>query len=440
MSSPSNKDRGAGARRRLARVPAAADPEVLAVVAELARRLDVRSTDIAREMAVMMAHEIDQLDDDANLIEMLEASVQGNVTTIIHVLANDIPIDHLQPTTAAVEYALRLAQRDVPSNSLVRAYHMGQGDLMRICHDEVSALDISARLTLAVLKHVSDVVYSYIDWITLYVFDAYEQERSRWINAQGNLHSAAIHALLSGSGGDTATFEAETGYRLDQNHLAVVAWSTSDADVLGFNALDRLVRDLGAAAGADKSVIVTAIDRRTVWAWLPFGRRVPTPDLESLAASVPLDGGSRVAIGLPGSGVDGFKRSHQQARAAYSVAAVPDTPSRPVVSFGDRGVAVVSLLSENLDSTMSWVWEVLGPLAEDTSSAAILRTTLSVYFAHGESHLHTANYMNLHRNTVKYRINKALSDPVTAGRDKLDLALALQVCELLGRSVLRPSA
>ena len=83
--------------------------------------------------------------------------------------------------------------------------------------------------------------------------------------------------------------------------------------------------------------------------------------------------------------------------------------------------------------------EVLGPLAEDTPSAASLRTTLSVYFAHGESHLHTANHMNLHRNTVKYRINKALGDPVAAGRDKLDLALALQVCELLGRSVLRPA-
>ena len=219
--------------RRLARVPAAAEPEVLAVVAELARRLDERSADIAREMAFMMAHEIDQLDADAKLLEMLEASVQGNITTIIHVLANDIPIDHLQPTTAAVEYALRLAQRDVPSNSLVRAYHMGQGDLMRICHDEISTLDIPARLTLAVLKHTSDVVYSYIDWITLYVFDAYERERSRWMAAQGNLHSAAIHALLSGANADTAAFEAETGYRLGQNHVALVVWSTWDADVMG---------------------------------------------------------------------------------------------------------------------------------------------------------------------------------------------------------------
>ena len=92
---------------------------------------------------------------------------------------------------------------------------------------------------------------------------------------------------------------------------------------MGINTLDRLVRDLGAAAGADKPPIITAIDRRTVWAWLPFGRRVPAPDPEVLATAVPLDGGARVAIGLPGSGVDGFKRSHEQATAAYSVACRP---------------------------------------------------------------------------------------------------------------------
>src|SRR3546814_4516847 len=62
---------------------------------------------------------------------------------------------------------------------------------------------------------------------------------------------------------------------------------------MGINTLDRLVRDLGAAAGADKPPIITAIDRRTVWAWLPIGRRVPAPDPEFLAAAVPLDGGAR---------------------------------------------------------------------------------------------------------------------------------------------------
>jgi DNA-binding PucR family transcriptional regulator len=83
------------------------------------------------------------------------------------------------------------------------------------------------------------------------------------------------------------------------------------------------------------------------------------------------------------------------------------------------------------------VWEVLGPLAENTDQAATLRTTLSTYFATGESHLHTAQQMNLHRNTVKYRITKALGDPATGTHSKLDLALALQVCEFLGPTVLK---
>jgi DNA-binding PucR family transcriptional regulator len=54
-----------------------------------------------------------------------------------------------------------------------------------------------------------------------------------------------------------------------------------------------------------------------------------------------------------------------------------------------------------------------------------------VYFATRESHLHTAERLNLHRNTVKYRVGKALAE-VPADRDRLDLALALTVCEFLG--------
>ena len=129
----------------------------------------------------------------------------------------------------------------------------------------------------------------------------------------------------------------------------------------------------------------------------------------------------------------------EQARAAYSIAMVQSASHRRVIGFGDRGVAVVSLLARNLDAARAWVGEVLGPLADDTEQAAMLRATLSTYFATGESHLHTAERMNLHRNTVKYRVGKALGDPTRAPatHDKLDVALALQACEYLGSSVLR---
>ncbi|GAA4481747.1 PucR family transcriptional regulator [Rhodococcus olei] len=421
-----------------ASVPVSADDEVRAIVVAIAHDLDARKTEITRSMSALLAREIDQLDADPKLVELLEASVAGNVATIIHVLANDIPVDHLQPTTAAVEYALRLAQRDVPSHSLVRAYHMGQDVLLRTCHDAVTALDLPTRLSLDVVRYISDVAYRYIDWITLYVFDTYERERRRWIGAQADVHSSAIRALLAGAADDPAPFESATGYRLSRTHVAMIVWSTDDAADL--RALDRCVRGLAARLGAAGPPILTAVDRQTLWAWLPFDREAPAVASAEVVATGAVPAGVRVALGMPTPGRTGFRRSHQQALAAYSVATMPGSGTRPVVGFGDRGVAVVSLLAENPDSTRAWVWEVLGPLAEDTEQAATLRATLSTYFATGESHLHTAQRMNLHRNTVKYRIAKALGDPAAGPgtHSKLDLALALQVCEYLGAKVLRP--
>ncbi|MDN5757350.1 MAG: helix-turn-helix domain-containing protein [Tomitella sp.] len=414
-----------------------ADTEVLAVVADIARTLSDRESEIVRGMTALLAHEIDELDDDPILVALLESSVHSNVSTIIHVLANDIPVDHLQPTTAAVEYALRLAQRDVPSNSLVRAYHMGQNDMMRLCFDEVQHLTVGPPLALAVLKHISDVVYSYIDWITLFVFDAYEEERCRWIGARGNVHSSAIHTLLAATDETTDAFEREPGYVVEQMHLALILWSTAPDSATTLNVLDTTARKTASRLRAAGPPIITAIDRRTVWAWIPFGVRRTVFDTAELSRSVDLDAVTRLAFGLPASGIQGFRRTHEQARAAYSVATVPDTPTRSIIGFGDKGVAVVSLLAQDLDSTKSWVWEVLGTLAEDTENAAMLRTTLSTYFATSESHLHTAQQLNLHRNTVKYRINKALASH-SASQDKLDLALALRVCEFLGARVLKP--
>lgn len=415
--------------------PPTVDAEVRRVVAELARRFDEQERDITRVMSTIMAREIAQLDEDPLLVELLEASVHGNITTIIHVFANDIPVEHVQPTTAAVEYALRLAQRDISSYSLVRAYHLGQNEFMRLCLDEVRSLELPPEVALGVVEHVSGVVSRYIDRITLHVFDAYEQERQRWSAVSGNVHSVLIHGLVDGSDVDVPAFEAETRYRLDRQHVALIAWSVAQSADGALSPLDGLVRAVAKEFGCVSSPLLTAIDRRTVWAWLPFARR-PVIDTAALTAVV-AGSAVRVAMGLPGQGPAGFRRSHEQARAAYSIAT--NTATRPVVGYGDRGVAVVSLLASNLDATRAWVREVLGPLADDTEQAAMLRVTLSTYFATGESHLHTAERLNLHRNTVKYRINKALGDPTRAPatHDKLDIALALQVCEFLGAAVLR---
>src|SRR4051812_10892248 len=168
------------------------------VVAETARRLDADQPQLVRAMSDLLGREIDELDSDPRLMELLVASVDGNTKTIIHILANDIPVRNLRPTTAAVEYALRLAQRGIPAASLIRAYHMGQDSFRQRAFVEVQRGDHPAELRLLAMDRISAVLHRYIDWITQYLIGEYEQERARWQSSRDTVRSSLIHSVVDG--------------------------------------------------------------------------------------------------------------------------------------------------------------------------------------------------------------------------------------------------
>jgi len=145
---------------------------------------------------------------------------------------------------------------------------------------------------------------------------------------------------------------------------------------------------------------------------------------------------AQASLGLSGAGIAGFRRTHAQAQAARRVA-VSAGEGAAAISFGDEGVAITSLLANDLESTSAWAVEVLGGLAVDNENTRALRETLRVFFLTGESYTDTAVLMNLHRNTVRYRVSKALEQGATAiGTNRVDLAVALNVCHFLGPAVL----
>src|SRR3954465_14413310 len=75
---------------------------------------------------------IPELRGDDAVVNLLAASVEANVATLLHVLEHGIVPESVGVPAAAVEYACRLAQgdgplprpapRDVPLHALVRAY------------------------------------------------------------------------------------------------------------------------------------------------------------------------------------------------------------------------------------------------------------------------------------------------------------------------------
>ena len=114
-----------------------ADVDVGRFVAEIAARLHHRLADVSTVHPASLEDEIPELRGDARLIELLGASVEGNVDTLLHALRHDIAVERVEAPTAALEYARRLAQHGVPVNALVRAYRLGQRRMNELVFREV---------------------------------------------------------------------------------------------------------------------------------------------------------------------------------------------------------------------------------------------------------------------------------------------------------------
>lgn len=376
---------------------------------------------------------IRELDGDEVMQRLLRASVSANVHAILDMLADDRPVQEIEPTPDAVAYALRLAQHGVPGNALVRAYTLGKDWFVQQLIEEVQALGCPPAAQFAVVQTMSAAAGDYIDWMSQLVYEVYERERDRWLRVEGTVRATVIHDVLTNGTTNGRDFFAATGYRLTGHHLGLVVWADeSNNSPEDHRRLNAAAARFGALLGSSGQPLVTAVDVSTAWAWLPM----PASSTGSpvLSPTVAEEHGVRVALGLVGHGLEGFRHSHFQATAARSVAAAS---GRSVVGYGDEGVALTAMLSADLPALRSWVHAVLGPLAQDTESVQVLRETLRVFFACRESPSETAAAMNLHRNSVRYRLGRAAeltSGWVTPAR--ADLATALNVCHYIGSAVL----
>lgn len=416
-----------------------------ALVTQVAGTLLARAGEVVDSMSRAIDEAIDDLG-DAELRRMLEASIEGNVATILQMLGNQIPLEHVSTPTAANEYAVRLARTDVPGAALRRAYHIGTDDLLAHVFAEIERLDAPAELKLPLLHHISGWLHRYVDWVTREVLELFETERRALVGRDATHVSQLVQRVVEREPVDHDNFARVTGHRLDQQHLAAVAW-VDDANP-GVDHVERL-RDLAGPLARTlelKPPLATPADRSTLWFWFGLGPMVGpgsgrVPDvpgrLARLEQALADAGGVRVAFGSVEAQVGGFRRSLEQAQSVRLVA-VASRGGRRVVSYDEDSMAAVAMLARDLPATRRWVGEVLGPLADDSEEAERLRETVHTFLVTG-SYAETSQRLTLHRNTVKYRVTKVERDrgrPVQEGR--LDLELALHACVVLGSVVLRP--
>jgi hypothetical protein len=405
-------------------------------ISDVATRVQHHRRRVLDEVRVGITAQVPSLSDDEAVQGLLNASIEENVDTLLHMLQNAIPVERVEAPSAALEYARRLAQRDIALTDLVRAYRLGQARFLHTVLGELADLTAGGAAEGEATLQIVESTSAYIDKVSVAVVTAYQEERERWLAHRNATRSNLARRLLAGEPVGLDTAELELRYRLRGRHLGVVAW-IGDRSVTGEQllAVEALLGRIGDKMAVSEPPLVIPCDRTTWWCWLPLPGDAldPVAELTEAVRANPDCGEVCLAVGEPAAGADGFVRSHRQAVAARCVA-LAATPGGPAVT-PFKEVGPLALMASDLELTRAWVLDTLGPLAGRPH--ARLRETVRVFLATSCSFTKTATRLMLHRNSVQYRLRRAAE---VRGRgwedDRLAMELALHACHWFGDRVL----
>ncbi|HEV2074323.1 MAG TPA: helix-turn-helix domain-containing protein [Thermomicrobiales bacterium] len=139
-----------------------------------------------------------------------------------------------------------------------------------------------------------------------------------------------------------------------------------------------------------------------------------------------------IGIGRPGHGIQGIRRSHQEARQALTLGRRLHGTGH-ITDFDALGIYRLILAAEQLPELRAFQDEALGSLVSyDRVHRSNLTQTLEAFFAANCSPKEAASILDVHRNTVLYRLDRIseitglqLDDPDT--RLRLHLALHIRL-------------
>ncbi len=407
-----------------------------AIVASLSDRLD----EITRAIQKRLIGDTPELVGDPGLVELMVASVEGNVDTVFHALRYEIPIDRIEPPTTALEYARRMAQQGVPMHPLVRAYRLGHEMVLKFARDEINDAELDPRMSLAVFERITAVTFRYVDWISQEVVTEYECERERWLEHRNSVRALRVREVLGALiDVDLDAITSAISYPMRRIHLGLVLWlpeETPQGDELV--RLEKFFRELTESLETQESSLFVAADRVSGWGWVPLHEAaVPKAITDIRRFAAKHQNPPSLALGSPQPGVEGFRRSHIEAQCVRDVVLASGAGAPSVTAIDDPGLAAATLLAGQLEEARLWVRKVLGPLASHTENDARMRETLRVFLRNGASYKAAADELHLHSNSVKYRVQRAVERRGRAiGDDRLDIELALLVCQWFGDAAL----
>ncbi len=399
-------------------------PTVQAVAAALLG--DVSA--LADDMLEHLAHHIPEITADPELRGLTLGSCSSNLEAVLSMVRHGIDATAAEAPVTALEHARAMASRGHSLDVMLRFYRLGHQYFTGRFAEALTAQVPDPAESLRLFLEVEKFGFQYIDRISTSVSSEYVAELDRRQSRDRAERSDVVRALLADERVDLRNAETVLGHRLTGGQLGFVCW-TADNGV----DLPAVAQRFAKALGTDHPLVIPA-GARCLWGWVAASLDSST-DLPPPPSSVDLD--VHIAVGAVHPGPAGFRTSHRQAMRARRVAELGGWTAR-VTYFSD--IALVDLMTQDLDGAREFVHDELGDLAHDDAKTEAERSALLAFLTAQGSLKAAAETLGVHRNTVLQRVRRAeerIGGPVAARRAQVYAALHL--CDVLGASALRPT-
>ncbi|MDT5211539.1 MAG: hypothetical protein QOF67_3954 [Mycobacterium sp.] len=358
------------------------------------------AVEVGERIAAKIARETPALGDGAPHFNALRRATTSTTLRALRLVAG---IAEPGTTLASAEYvdiARDFARRDLELNDVLRAIRIGYAVLATAILDAAAEL-IPESESSSELRRISVLLFELMDDFTGVAAAAFMEEQTAWAESVSAARFDLVKKLVSGEPLDIAHAEQVLAYPFDGQHLAILAWSEQTPSPTGHD-LRNIVNPVLRRWGSPAHTLVIPVGSQTIWAWgaiapdAQCGHHTPLPEF----------GDAFVVVGQLHSGLDGFRRSHLEARAVERLVRMNANRGRTSSAYEDLDLEV--LLLSDTDAAQQFVVRHLGPLAAEDARMADLRSTLRCYFELDHSLSKVASREHISRSTVTYRVQRAL--------------------------------
>ena len=389
---------------------------------------------VAAEAVTTVRGEVPELFVESQALDDAMASTEESLRLFAQLLevGGDPTHSDLPPSTLAI---LRSAVwRQIPLSWHSRFYRLAVEHVWRWLHRRIVARTSEGADRALGVDLATTMLLQFVDRALTRADEAYDIERETWLQGAAASRSAAIDDVLADRDHDVQALSSRLRYDLTRHHIGVIVWvDQASGATVSLPALSETVTQMARANGAEAS-ITHPLSSSAVAGWFNSRRAIGVDlasSLETMDAPLVPDG-VKVAVGLSGHGLEGFRLTHVQAGHARRVAALRGSAANDVTRYED--IAVIALCAADPEHATRFVRQTLGRLAADDEATYRLAMTLHVYLRENRSRARAAAELSVHPNTVDYRVRQAeelLGRGI--GENSLELRVALTMLPVLTR-------